>query len=184
MQAYVAMLRGINLGSRNRVPMAGLRTLASSLGFDDIRTYVQSGNLVFSSDVARSQIAPTLAKGIHNTFDVDVPVLVRTKEELVGTCTSNPFADEGLVPHNQPALFHVTFLDGIPDPGRVDGIADLAVRYDPDTFRVVGSDIFLSIPGGYGETKLTNALFEKRLGVPATTRNWKSVVALTQMVNE
>jgi uncharacterized protein (DUF1697 family) len=149
-----------------------------------MQTYGQSGNLVFSSDVPRSQIAPTLAKGIHNTFDVDVPVLVRTKEEPVGTCTSNPFADEGLVPHNQPTLFHVTFLDGIPDPGRVDGIADLAVRYDPDTFRVVGSDIFLSIPGGYGETKLTNALFEKRLGVPATTRNWKSVVALTQMVNE
>jgi uncharacterized protein (DUF1697 family) len=149
-----------------------------------MQTYVQSGNLVFSSDVARSQIAPTLAKGIRNTFDVDVPVLVRTKEEPVGTCTSNPFADEGLVPHNQPTLFHVTFLDGIPDPARVDGIADLAVRYDPDTFRVVGSDIFLSIPGGYGETKLTNALFEKRLGVPATTRNWKSVVALTQMVNE
>jgi len=184
MQTYVAILRGINLGSRNRVPMAELRTLASSLGFDDIRTYVQSGNLVFSSDVARSRIAPTLAKGIHNAFDVDVPVLVRTKEELVGTCTSNPFAEEGLVPHNQPTLFHVTFLDGIPDPGRVDGIADLAVRYDPDTFRVVGSDIFLSIPGGYGETKLTNALFEKRLGVPATTRNWKSVVALTHMANE
>ncbi len=184
MQTYVAMLRGINLGSRNRVPMADLRTLASSLGFDDIRTYVQSGNLVFSSDVARSRIAPTLAKGIHNAFDVDVPVLVRTKEELVGTCISNPFAEEGFVPDNQPTLFHVTFLDGIPDPGRVDGIADLAVRYDPDTFRMVGSDIFLSIPGGYGETKLTNALFEKRLGVPATTRNWKSVVALTHMANE
>jgi uncharacterized protein (DUF1697 family) len=128
-------------------------------------------------------VSTTLADGIVEAFGLAVPVIVRTGAELARVAADNPFVAEGHQPSAEPTLFHVTFLASAPDAGQLSALAEATRRYRPDTFRVVGKDVYLHIPGGYGETKLHNALFEQRLGVGATTRNWKSVTALDAMAS-
>jgi uncharacterized protein (DUF1697 family) len=178
---FVAMLRGINVSGRNKVAMADLKQMVSSLGFDNVRTYVQSGNVVCDGAGAPGAVSSALADGIERTFGLAVPVIVRTGPELARVVASNPFEADGHVPSDEPRLYHVTFLAEAPDPADLEALEQATARFRPDTFRAVGSDLYLHIPGGYGETKLTNALFETRLGVGATTRNWKTVSTLAAM---
>jgi uncharacterized protein (DUF1697 family) len=175
---FVALLRGINLGAHNKVPMAELRALVATLGFDNVRTYLQSGNVVCEGRGSPESVSTTLADGIAATFGLDVPVIVRTGAELARVVADNPFVAEGGLPSAEPTLYHVTFLASDPDPDRLSALEEATRQYRPDTFRTVGRDIYLHLPGGYGVTKLNNSLFERRFGVGATTRNWKSVTAL------
>jgi uncharacterized protein (DUF1697 family) len=180
---FVALLRGVNVGG-HRLPMAELRALVEGMGHTRVRTYVQSGNLVFEGTGTPDRLAAELAAALADHCDFEVPVIVRSAEGLARTVAANPFLDEGLDPNAEPKLFHVTFLGGAPDAGAVAALEEATERYRPDTFRWRGTDVYLHIPGGYGETKLTNALFEKKLGVPATTRNWRSVTTLASMATE
>ena len=177
---YVAMLRAVNVGGR-KLPMAELRALVASLGFGDVRTYVQSGNLVFEGKGKPVDLAVTLADAITADRRFDVPVVVRTAAELAEVVAANPFAAVGVDPDAEPRRFHVTFLGSVPAASAVGDLAAATERYRPDTFRWEGSHVYLDIPGGYGETKLTNALFERKLGVTATTRNWRTVTTLAAM---
>ena len=174
MGTYVAMLRSINVGGRNRVAMADLRALVTSLGFGDVVTYLQSGNVVCSGRGGSRAVARTIAGGIEETFGMAVPVVVRTDRELAGTLGTSPLAHL----EDDPKKLHVTFLDRVPDPERVRTLESDAERFAPERLAVVGPDVFLHCPGGYGETPLTNAFLERRLGVTATTRNWRTVEAL------
>ena len=181
MHSYVAMLRGINVGGRNRVAMADLESLVEELGFGNVRTYVQSGNIVFHGTGGTAEVASALGDGLRSTLGLDVPVVVRTTEQLDEVIASNPFAGDGMDPASQPTLFHVTFLAGTPDPDQAGKLAAAAGRYAPDACRLVGSDVYLHIPGGYGNTKLSNTFFERNLSMVATTRNWRSVLTLATM---
>jgi uncharacterized protein (DUF1697 family) len=178
MTTYVAMLRGVNVSGRNRLAMEDLRTLVTSVGGTGVRTYIQSGNAVFDSRRSPSSLVGVLQSELQNILGSEVPVLVRTKDELADVIAAGPFIGRGV----DVASLHVTFLGGAPGP---DAVAAAGKRRpDDDEFQVVGREVYLLCPNGYGNTKLTNAFFEKKLGSEATTRNWKTVMKLADMAQE
>jgi uncharacterized protein (DUF1697 family) len=175
-QTWVALLRGINLGARNKVSMADLRELFRDLGAEEVTTYVQSGNVVFRSSGARDDLVQAIESEIRSRTGIDVAVVLRTKEELARLVAGNPFADEP-----DPTKLHVTFLAAPPDRTRVETLAEK--RFEPDEFRVKQDAVYLHCPNGYGRSKLSNAFFEKHLAVAATTRNWRTVTTLAEPVD-
>jgi uncharacterized protein (DUF1697 family) len=175
--SYVALLRGINLGPRNRVAMTDLRRLVEELGGKDVRTYLQSGNVVFRSSTGAAQLGRRLQKSIGRTLGLDVTVLVKTGAQLAKICERNPFSAGG----TDPKTLHVTFLAEAPARGRVRELSER--RFAPDRFRIAGREVYLHCPNGYGRAKLSNDLFERALGVPATTRNWRTVTALAELAS-
>jgi len=176
MRTYVALLRGINLGSHNKVPMADLRALFDGLGAEDVETYVQSGNVVFKSADGAEKLTRAIERRIQRDLGLSVTVIVLTRPQLTKVLDGNPFAKG----KKDPAKLHVTFVAEKPARAKVSKLDP--ERGEPDEFRVVGSQIYLHCPNGYGRTKLTNAYFEKQLGVAATTRNWKTVTKLGELV--
>jgi uncharacterized protein (DUF1697 family) len=173
---YVAMLRGINVGGRTRVSMGDLKALFEALGAEDVQTYVQSGNVVFTSTVKKaSELEHLIQDRISKDLGLDVRLLVRTKQELKRVVDRNPFLKE----KRDPKALHVTFLATKPAADRVRGLNTDAGA--PDEFRIAGREVYLHCPNGYGKTKLNNTFFEKKLGVAATTRNWRTVTTLAEL---
>jgi uncharacterized protein (DUF1697 family) len=172
---YVALLRGVNLGARNKVSMSDLRDLFAGLGAEDVSTYVQSGNVVFTSRERPKALIPAIETRLERDLGVGVTVLLRTQAELGSVVSGNPFGNGKY----DPGKLHVTFLADRPEPARVRRLDP--TRSKPDEFRVAGKEVYLHCPHGYGRSKLTNAFFEKHLGVAATTRNWKTVTKLADL---
>ena len=177
MGTYVVLFRSVNVGGRNRVAMPDLRDVVASLGFGDVVTYVQSGNVVCTGRGKPSSVAETIARGVEENLGLAVPVLVRSGRRWAGVLGGNPLASLD----DDPKKLHVTFLDRVADPERVARLAGEVERFAPDRLQVVGADVFLHCPGGYGQTALTNAFLERKLGVTATTRNWRTVLALADL---
>lgn len=173
MTAWAALLRGINLGGHHRVPMAELRALAEELGYEDVATYVQSGNLVFTADGSANELAATLESALARRFDFDVPVVLRSREEIERISARHPFGDR----QDDPARLHVFFLAGDPDPRKV--AAWQPGRYAPDEAVVDGREVYVNFPNGMGRSKFT---FD--FGTPATARNWRSVLAVRDLMRE
>jgi uncharacterized protein (DUF1697 family) len=171
------MLRSINVGGRNRVAMADLRDLVTSLGFRDVTTYVQSGNVIFSGTGSGPAVARTIGTRITADLGLDVPVLVRTGPQLERVLHGNPFAHVAA----DPKTIHVTFLADRPAAAGVGELEALAGQFGADRFEIDGQHVYLHCPGGYGETKLNNTYLERRLGVTATTRNWRTVTTLAEL---
>jgi uncharacterized protein (DUF1697 family) len=176
-KTYVALIRGINLGSQKRVAMADLRAVFEGLGAKDVATYVQSGNLVFKSADGAQKLTRAIERRIRRDLGLGVTVLVLTRPQLTKVLRGNPFAKAKI----EPAKLHVTFLAEKPTRARVSKLDPK--RGKPDELRLVGRQIYLHCPNGYGKTKLTNAYFEKQLGVAATTRNWKTVTKLAELAS-
>jgi uncharacterized protein (DUF1697 family) len=169
---YAAMLRGINLGSRNRVAMPALKELFEDMGHTDVATYVQSGNVVFSA--SSKPDAAVIAEHIADDLGVESPVIIRSASELVKIVRDNPFTGDA-------SAFHVTLLE---DKARAADVKAIdAERFAPDEFTVIGKDVYLRCPKGYGVSKLGNAFWEKKLGRVATTRNWKTITALRDLTS-
>ena len=175
-QTYVALLRGINLGARNKVAMPRLRELVAGLDGRDVQTYVQSGNVVFKSGRSAGELQGAIERTIERELGLTVTVLLRTKAQLMKVAGGNPFADG----KHPPTTLHVTFLSEPPQRRRVRELDP--GPFAPDEFAVKAREVYLHCPNGYGRSKLTNAFFEKRLGVAATTRNWRTVTALVELV--
>jgi uncharacterized protein (DUF1697 family) len=173
--SYAALLRGINLGSHNRIGMARLRSLVEDLGGTEVRTYVQSGNVVFRSTLGTTAAARAVERAIRKELGLDVAVLVRTARQLRELVANNPFVGSKIA----PKTLHVTFLAEKPDPKRVKQL--LEESFEPERFEIAGQDVYLFFPNGYGRVKLNNAFLERRLGVAATTRNWRTVTALAEL---
>lgn len=173
---FIALLRGINVGGQKRVGMADLVELCRSLGFGNVRTYLQSGNVLFESpDEKTAWLSATVSEKISEKFGFPVKVIMRSSGELRRIITDNPLAKEGM---NVDKL-HVTFLSDVPS-------GDIRERMmkgedGPDRYMIVGREAYLSCPDGYGRTKFSTTFFEKKLGVAATTRNWKTVNTLAEM---
>lgn len=174
---HVALLRGINLGSINKIKMADLTRLFAGLGHDDVRTYLQSGNVVFSAGADPEKLAEPIEKAILDELGLTVTVLLRTGPDLTKVLRANPYLDR----QDDPTKLHVTFLAEAPDP---DSSAVPVPGGESAEFTLTGREVYLHCPDGYGRTKLNNAFFEKKLGVAATTRNWRTVVALHDMADD
>jgi len=170
---FVALLRGINVGGRNRLPMADLRGLVADLGFGDVSTYLQSGNVVFTGTGRPAAVGRAIEARISADLALTVPVVVRSATELADVVARCPFAGGSV----DPKTVHITFAAAPPDPARLGRLA-AGAPYGHDRYEVSGSEVFLLCPGGYGDTKLTNTFLERQLGVGATTRNWRTVTAL------
>lgn len=173
MARQVALLRGVNLGGRNRVPMADLRLLFESLGATDVATFIQSGNVVFSS--AAPVGAVELAAAVGERFGITTDVVLRDQIELEQVLLDNPFAGV------EPDRLHVAFLARRPDPAvwrDLDGAA-----FQPDQFAPHGGEVYLHLPDGMARTKLP-AYLGRRLRIPMTVRNWATVTKLSQLASD
>jgi uncharacterized protein (DUF1697 family) len=171
------MLRGINVGGHNRVAMADLRSLVADLGYAEPSTYLQSGNLVFRGRGRAESVAQVIEEGLAREFGVSAPVVARSGRSWRRVVEANPLASLD----TDPTRLHVTFLAKRPEASKVRAL--VAPRSVPggDRFEVVGAEVYLHCPGGYGRTDLDNSFFEKGLGTVATTRNWRTVLALAEM---
>ena len=179
MPMYVALLRGINLASRVRVQMTDLRRIVTGLGHTDVTTYLQSGNVVFrSATVDADQVERDIEQAIAAELGLDIAVLLRTGAQLAKVVAANPFADE----EKDVTKLHVTFLADKPAPSLVEAFT--APAGEPTRYAIVGREVFLHCPNGYGRSKLSNAYVEKKLKVPATTRNWNTTMKLRDMAAE
>ena len=177
MPTYIAMLRGINVSGHKIIKMEQLRASFDGLGFKNVKTYVQSGNVVFE---AKSELAAKLCEKIErrilDDFDFSVPVLLKTSKELGEIVKRNPFLNDAAIDRSK---LHVTFLSGSPPGTALELLQPLAVP--SEQLRVIGQEIYLYCPDGYGKTKISNVAIEKRLAVRATTRNWATTNALLTM---
>jgi uncharacterized protein (DUF1697 family) len=164
---YVALLRGINVGGRRKVAMSDLRTSFEALGHTGVRTYIQSGNVVFGAKAgAPARVRSAIEQRLEHDFGFDIAVLLRTASELASARKRNPFGADA----------YVTFLDDVPRRARLAAID--TTKYAPDEFAAHGREVFVRCPNGYGRTKINNTFFERTLGTKATTRNWKTVTTL------
>jgi uncharacterized protein (DUF1697 family) len=177
MTTYIAMLRGINVSGHKIIKMESLRASFAALGFGDVKTYIQSGNVVFkTAKTDPAGLAKKIVKKIRDDFGFDVPVLVKTAEELAAVLKANPLSKRAGVDESK---LHVTFLAAAAPKNSAAILQPLAAK--SELFAVCGTEIYLHCPDGYGETKLANGAIEKKLSVAATTRNWKTVNVLHAM---
>jgi uncharacterized protein (DUF1697 family) len=173
----IALLRGVNVGGHNRIKMEVLKSLCEGLGLCDIRTYIQSGNIVFStSDKSLAKVAGRIEDSIEKEAGFRPSVILRTASELHGVVARNPFADREDVAPNK---LYVTFLASEPTTEARDKV--LAFKADPEELRIVGRELYIFFPDGMGRTKLPLPAIERALKVPATARNWNTVTKLVEM---
>jgi uncharacterized protein (DUF1697 family) len=173
---YIAMLRGVNVGQKT-IRMERLRATFETLGFSAIRSYVQSGNVVFQTKPGSlPRLSESISRQIQRDFDFEVPVLLRTSKEMENVVRCNPFVKNKAIDHSK---LHVTFLSDAPPEAVASGLEPLASK--SERFRVLGRQVYLYCPDGYGRTKLSNGAIERKLSVVATTRNWRTVNALLEM---
>ena len=178
MTVYVAMLRGVNVGG-NSLRMDWLRQACENLGWQNVRTYVQSGNIVFSSRGSALKLAQMLKETIDVQTRLPVTVVLRSAADMKKVVVDNPFLKQKGI---DASKLHVTFLGKAPIKPALDRLDALAGTRDQ--YRLNGSELYLNCPVNYGETKLSNGAIEKVLGVGATTRNWKTVTTLHAMAVE
>lgn len=177
MNKYISILRGINVSGSKMIKMEALRKLYEDLKFKNVKTYIQSGNVVFEDKAANSKVLEQrIKKKILDVFGFDVPVMVKETSELIVVLKNNPFVNKR---NEDVTKLHVTFLSDEPDETLLAKIREK--QYDPDEYIISGTAIYLFCPNGYGNTKLNNNFFENKLKVTATTRNWKTVNELVSL---
>ena len=178
MPKYVALLRGINVGGNNMLPMKTLAAMFADEGATDVRTYIQSGNVVFAAPAAAARKLPARVTGrIAADLGLKVPIMLRSPDELAEVTRSNPYlATAG---EDTKALY-VMFLADKPTAAAVASLDPK--RSPPDEFVVTGREIYLRFPNGAGRSKLTSAYFDAKLSTISTARNWRTITTLLQMV--
>ncbi len=174
----VALLRGINVGGRAKVAMADLRRLVGGLGYDGVRTYLQSGNVVLTTAKSPDTVAAEIERAVAAELGLQPRVLVRTRDELAAVIEGNPLP---AATWDGSRIF-VTFLSAAPPADRLAGIDPAG--FAPDVFEARGREIYLHCPDGIHDSKLARALSEKRLGVVATARNWNTVTKLLDLADD
>jgi uncharacterized protein (DUF1697 family) len=176
MPRYVALLRSVNVSGHGRLAMSELRASVESLGYQDVSTYIQTGNVLFSAS-ARSDavVAGAIEERLAEDLGDAPAVIVRTVSDLVRIGSSSPYAKTGA----DPARHHVTFLATAPTKKALTAF-DLPPS-GRDKLVVDGREIYVSTPDGYAGTKYTGTFLERRLGVVSTTRNWNTVTKLCEL---
>ncbi|MBS4198133.1 DUF1697 domain-containing protein [Bacillus sp. FJAT-49732] len=183
MTIYIALLRGINVGGHNKIKMADLRSSLEQLGLQNIKTYIQSGNILFES----SEPEETLQKKIHNKIEegygINSSVIIRTAEELQQIVSQCPFSDQMISEASTSSkgeCLHVALLPKAPSKFNSDKL--LTYTHEKELCVINGRDVYLLFYDSIRNSKLANNL--KKLEVPATVRNWKTLTKLSLMVEE
>jgi len=175
----IALLRGINVGGRNRLPMRDLASIFEAAGCADVRTYIQSGNVVYRAGPSSTRALPaTVSALIAERFGMDIPIVVRTAQELTDVVEANPFLSS--TPDTRS--LHVGFLLEQPGPEAIEALDPN--RSPPDEFVVSDRQMYLRLPNGAGRSKLTAQYFDSRLRTVMTVRNWRTVLTLLDMVRD
>jgi uncharacterized protein (DUF1697 family) len=174
---WVSLLRAVNLGARNKVPMPALRAALAAAGFEDVRTYLASGNVVTRSrHRSPDRVAADVRRVVAELTDLDVPVMVRSPSDLEAVLAANPWPEAA---KERPKLVSVFFLSGRPDAERVAALHDQ--DFADEACRVIGRELYVDYVTSVHASRLTPAFFARRLGVDGTARNWRTVEALAQM---
>ena len=192
MATHVALLRGINVGGRNKVPMAALREVVTSLGHTGVTTYIQSGNVLFTAaGTSTRELSAALESAIGAAFGIWASVVVLTRDELAKVRSDNPYSDEA-----NPKLVHVVFLNSAPSQDLLDRIAAAesaaAAKGGRDTFTAIGPALFVHTPDGFGTSELAQSVFriisapatQKKEAIAATARNWATATKLLALCDE
>lgn len=179
MPRYVALLRGINVGAKKRIAMADLTALVEGLGHTGVATYVNSGNVVFDAESGDdTTLADSIEAALMTRYSLDVPVVVRSGEEMAAIVAKNPFPESA----DQPKTLHVSFLSEKPAAHLVDALT--GIEKGDDDYRVVGRNVYLHYPNGMsGAVFMVNGL-DRALAVTSTSRNWRTVLRLAEMSHE
>ena len=192
MASHVALLRGINVGGRNKVPMADLREVVAALGHTGVTTYIQSGNVLFSTaDTDTAKLAAALESAVEDRFGLWSSVVVLSRDELAGVLAACPYQDEP-----NPRLVHVVFLNAEPRPdllGRIETAASAAAaKGSRDAVQAAGRALYVHTPDGFGKSELAQNLFrivtppseQKKQALAATARNWATATKLLSLCEE
>jgi uncharacterized protein (DUF1697 family) len=178
MARLIVLLRGVNIGPRNRVPMPRLRDLLTDAGFEDVRTYVQSGNVVLSTTKKPAQVSREVEREIEKAFGLDIAVVARTRAELARVVQRNPLEDAV----GDPKRYQVSFLDAKPSRAVLSKLEAAVVP--PEQFVAAGREIYAWHPSGVARSKLWALLAGRDLGVTATARNWTTVTKLLALADD
>ena len=176
-KTLIVLLRGINVGGKRKILMGDLRMLLSKNGYSEIRTYIQSGNILLESDKEKDneKIGVHIQQLIEKAYGFIVPTVILPVENLKKAYADNPFP----APASDKISLHLTILQSTPKPALVKSIADFDAG--ADRFIIKDQFVYLHCEGKYHKSKLTNNFFEKKLEVPATTRNWRTLGKLLEM---
>jgi len=177
METYIAMLRGINVSGQKKILMEDLKSYMEVLGFQNVRIYIQSGNVVFENNAANQlDIATQISTKLFEKYGFQIHVLVKNCIELIQVLKNNPFMK---LPSKNIDILYVTFLSDYPKQELLSKLEH--IESNGDEFILSGDVIYICCLNGYGHTKLTNSFFESKLKVTATTRNWKTILKLSGM---
>lgn len=175
-EPHIALLRGVNVGGKNRLAMKDLAAMFEAAGCRDVETYIQSGNAIFKTSPARAKnLRAALERALFAHLGNKIVLVLRTGAELRSIARANPFLAAGA----DPDTLHVAFLVDAPSALQVAALD--AGRSRPDAFAVRGREIYLHLPKGVAKTRLTNDYFDRTLKTTATVRNWRTVLALSEM---
>ena len=180
MPIYISMLRGINVGGNKRIKMEKLRDSFEALGFEQVKTYIQSGNVVFKAGKTSSAaLSERIENRILGDFSFSVSVISRTADEIANIIKNNPFVNQ---PGIDPEKLHVAFLSEAPAPPALNKLAQLTLK--PDQSRCLGRELYLYFPNGVSGSSLWKHPLDGVLSVVTTTRNWKTVNSLHQICQD
>ena len=178
MKKYIALLRGINVSGHKIIKMEELRRKMESSGFQNVKTYIQSGNLIFESTAtAKESVQKSIAELIKKEYGFDVGVIVLDKSDIAAAIAENPYSHEK---ETGTKRIYVVFLSAVPSAKNVE-LLDLQ-KFAPDEFRVIGSNIYIRFAISASDSKFTNTYIESRLKVVSTTRNWNTTLKLQEMI--
>jgi uncharacterized protein (DUF1697 family) len=177
-RAWIALLRGINVGGRARLPMGELQSLCEALGWSDVKTYIQSGNVVLKAPASRTDVEARLERAIEGRFGLAVPVIARAARDWPAYIASNPWPD---VAELEPNLLMLALPKSTPVAGAVDALRDRAAN--GERIAPAGDGLWIHYAGGAGRSKLSPGLIDRAVGSPVTTRNWRTVMELQRMVD-
>jgi uncharacterized protein (DUF1697 family) len=171
---FIALIRGINVGGHKKLKMADVKVLCEELGLGDVRTHLQSGNVVFRTEEMSDRAR--LANELEEAFRVDAKVILRTADELRKAIAANPMLDEA---QRGPSRFIVMFLDAKPSAAAMQSLRD--AHAGPERIELHGTELYIRYGSDMGRSKLTNAFIERKLGVAGTARNWNTVTKLAEL---
>lgn len=173
---YVALLRGVNVSGKNKLPMAHLREALEETPFYSFTTYIQSGNIIFNTDLDITQSEQIIGGLLKSEFDLEVPVIVKKQDAIIDILKANPFKMRTI---ENSKFMSFGFFNKIPVMEKIDDVMSFSTEIE--SFEVVDDIIYFYCGVGFGKTKMTNTWFEKKLGVTSTMRNYNTTLKLTEL---